>query len=70
MRNSLFRWTTGAAIVLGVAVGGAIVQGLRAQAAPPVYVVVEISDVNDLKASRQFLPSPARRRWPLLAAGT
>jgi uncharacterized protein (DUF1330 family) len=47
MRNSLFRWTTGAAIVLGVAVGGAIVQGLRAQAAPPVYVVVEISDVND-----------------------
>jgi uncharacterized protein (DUF1330 family) len=47
MRNSLFRWTTGAAIVLGVAVGGAIVQGLRAQAAPPVYVVVEISDVTD-----------------------
>jgi uncharacterized protein (DUF1330 family) len=47
MRNTLFRWTTGAAIVLGVAVYGAIVQGLRAQAAPPVYVVVEISDVTD-----------------------
>ena len=47
MRNSVFRWTTGASIVLGVAVGGAIVQGLHAQAAPPVYVVVEISDITD-----------------------
>ena len=47
MRNLPFRWTTGASIVLGVAVGGAIVQGLHAQAAPPVYVVVEISDITD-----------------------
>ena len=47
MRNSVFRWTTGGKIVLGVAVGGAIVQGLRAQAAPPVYVVVEIGDITD-----------------------
>jgi uncharacterized protein (DUF1330 family) len=47
MRNSLFRWPTGASIVLGVAVGGAIVQGVYAQAAPPVYVVVEISDITD-----------------------
>jgi hypothetical protein len=34
MRNSLFRWTTGAAIVLGVAVGGAIAQGLRSSRTP------------------------------------
>jgi|HubBroStandDraft_6_1064221.scaffolds.fasta_scaffold973897_1 uncharacterized protein (DUF1330 family) len=47
MGLSFLRLTTGVTIVLGVAVGGAIVQGLRAQAAPPVYVVVEISDVTD-----------------------
>jgi uncharacterized protein (DUF1330 family) len=47
MRRSPFRGTTGLAIVLGVAVGAAVVHGLHAQAAPPVYVVVEISDITD-----------------------
>ena len=46
MRRSPFRGTTGLAIVLGVAFGAAVVQGLHAQAAPPVYVVVEISDIT------------------------
>jgi uncharacterized protein (DUF1330 family) len=47
MRRSPFRGTTGLAIVLGVAVGAAVVHGLHAQAAPPVYAVVEISDITD-----------------------
>ena len=47
MGLSFLRWTTAVTIVLGVAAGAAVVQGLHAQAAPPVYVVVEISDVTD-----------------------
>jgi uncharacterized protein (DUF1330 family) len=35
------------ALVAGVALGGAVIQGLHAQAAPPVYVVVDISDITD-----------------------
>jgi uncharacterized protein (DUF1330 family) len=35
------------ALVSCVAIGGALVQRLHAQAAPPVYVVVEISDITD-----------------------
>ena len=35
------------ALVAGVTVGGAIIQGLHAQSAPPVYVVVDIDAVTD-----------------------
>ena len=35
------------ALVAGVAVGGAVIQGLHAQSAPPVYVVVNIDSVTD-----------------------
>jgi uncharacterized protein (DUF1330 family) len=35
------------ALVAGVAAGGAVMQGLHAQAKPPVYVVVDIFDVTD-----------------------
>ena len=46
------------AIVLaaGIAVGGAVVQGLHAQAAPPVYVVVDISDVTDPEGFKAIPP--------------
>jgi hypothetical protein len=37
---------TGAAITFSVTAGAAV-QGLHAQTAPPVYVVVEISDITD-----------------------
>ena len=47
MGLSFLRLTTGVTIVLGVAVGVSVVHGLHAQAAPPVYVVVEISDITD-----------------------
>jgi uncharacterized protein (DUF1330 family) len=35
------------AVVSCVAIVGAVVQGLHAQTAPPVYVVIEISDITD-----------------------
>jgi uncharacterized protein (DUF1330 family) len=35
------------ALVAGIAAGGAIMQGLHAQAKPPVYVVVDIFDITD-----------------------
>ena len=35
------------ALVAGVALGGAVIQGLHAQSAPPVYIVVNIDAVTD-----------------------
>jgi uncharacterized protein (DUF1330 family) len=35
------------ALVVGVAIGGAVIQGLHAQATPQVYVVVDINEVTD-----------------------
>jgi uncharacterized protein (DUF1330 family) len=35
------------ALTAGVVIGGAVIQGLHAQAAPPTYVVVDISDITD-----------------------
>ena len=40
------------ALVAGVAVGGAVIQGLHAQSAPPVYVVVNIDSVTDPEGFR------------------
>ena len=46
------------AIVLaaGIAVGGAVIKGLHAQAAPPVYVVVDISDITDPEGFKAIPP--------------
>jgi len=38
------------ALVAGVTIGGAIIQGLHAQAKPPTLVVVDISQVTDAEA--------------------
>jgi uncharacterized protein (DUF1330 family) len=35
------------ALVAGIATGGLVIQGLHAQAMPPTYAVVDISDVTD-----------------------
>jgi uncharacterized protein (DUF1330 family) len=44
------------AVVAGVAIGGAAVQGLHAQAKPPAYVISEI-DVTDKDAyAKEFVP--------------
>jgi uncharacterized protein (DUF1330 family) len=44
------------ALVVGVATGGAIIQGLHAQAKPPVYVVVDIADITDPEGFKAILP--------------
>jgi len=45
------------ALVAGVAVGGAVIQGLHAQATPPVYVVVDISDITDPEGFKAIPPT-------------
>jgi uncharacterized protein (DUF1330 family) len=44
------------ALVAGIAAGGAIIQELHAQATPPAYVVVEISDVTDPEGFKAVPP--------------
>src|SRR5260221_13366221 len=44
------------ALVAGVAVGGAVIQGLHAQATPPAYVVVDISDITDPEGFKALPP--------------
>jgi uncharacterized protein (DUF1330 family) len=47
----------GIALIAGVAAGGAIVQGLHAQAKPPVYMVgvVDVSDADGY--AKEYLPA-------------
>ena len=70
MGLSFLRLTTGVTIVLVVAAGAAFVQGLHAQAAPRFMSSLRLATSLTLKASRLSPPNPARRRWPLSAAGT
>src|SRR4029077_6440958 len=40
----------------GIAAGGGIIQGLQAQAKPPVYVVVDIADITDAEGFKAIIP--------------
>jgi uncharacterized protein (DUF1330 family) len=51
-----FNQTLAIALVAGVAVGGAVIQGLHAQATPPAYVVVDISDITDPEGFKAIFP--------------
>jgi uncharacterized protein (DUF1330 family) len=44
------------ALVAGIAVGGTVIQGLHAQATPPAYVVVDISDITDPEGFKAIPP--------------
>jgi uncharacterized protein (DUF1330 family) len=44
------------AIAVGIAIGGAAVQGLHAQAGPPAYVVTYISDITDPEGFKALPP--------------
>ena len=44
------------ALVTGVAVGGAFIQGLQAQATPPTYVVIDISKITDPEGFKTLGP--------------
>ena len=46
------------AILVAAAVGGLAVQGLHAQAKPPVYVVIDIAEVVDAQAQRANTDRP------------
>ena len=44
------------AIAAGAAIGGSVVQGIHAQATPPTYAVVDISDITDSEGFRSLIP--------------
>jgi uncharacterized protein (DUF1330 family) len=44
------------ALVVGAAIGGAAIQGLHAQAKPPVYVVSEITVSNVDAYTKEYVP--------------
>jgi uncharacterized protein (DUF1330 family) len=46
----------GIALVAGVAVGGAVIQGVHARTPPPAYVVVDISDITDPEGFKAIPP--------------
>jgi uncharacterized protein (DUF1330 family) len=55
------QYTVALAMLAGVGVGGAAIQGLHAQAKPPSYVVVDISEITDPAGFKVIAQgSPAR----------
>jgi uncharacterized protein (DUF1330 family) len=44
------------ALAAGVAIGGAVIEGLHAQATPPTYLVVDISEITDPEGSKAIDP--------------
>jgi uncharacterized protein (DUF1330 family) len=44
------------ALAAGIVIGGAIIQGLHAQATPPTYVVIDISDITDPEGFKAIPP--------------
>jgi hypothetical protein len=44
------------ALVAGVAVGGSVTRELYAQATPPAYVIVDISDITDPEGFKAIPP--------------
>jgi uncharacterized protein (DUF1330 family) len=49
-------YTVALAMLAGGAIGGTAIQGLHAQAKPPVYAVVDITEVTDPEAFKQIIP--------------
>jgi uncharacterized protein (DUF1330 family) len=67
------RYTVALAMLTGAAIGGAAVQGLHAQAKPPVYSVTEIDVTNVEAYTKEYAPlaqaSIKKSGGKLLAAG-
>ena len=57
------------ALVAGAAIGGAAIQGLHAQAKPPVYVIAEIDVSNPDAYAKEFLPLVQSNLGTAVAAG-
>jgi len=47
------------ALVAGAAIGGAVIQGLHAQAKPPVYVVIDINEITDADGYKVLSQRPS-----------
>src|SRR5207249_7704275 len=50
------RYTVALSMVAGAALGGAAIQGLHAQAKPPVYFVAEIDVTNPDAYAKEYAP--------------
>jgi uncharacterized protein (DUF1330 family) len=57
------------ALVIGVAIGGAAIQGLHAQTKPPAYVVIPILKVNDADAFKTGVVDKATPAFLASAGG-
>jgi uncharacterized protein (DUF1330 family) len=50
------RYMLAVAVVAGAAVGGSVIQGLHAQATPPAYAIVDISNITDPEGFKTLIP--------------
>jgi uncharacterized protein (DUF1330 family) len=50
------RYTVALSMIAGAALGGAAIQGLHAQAKPPVYYVAEIDVTNPDAYAKEYVP--------------
>jgi uncharacterized protein (DUF1330 family) len=44
------------ALIAGAAIGGAVIESLHAQAAPPAYAIVDITNIKDLDGFKALIP--------------
>jgi uncharacterized protein (DUF1330 family) len=58
------RYMLAIAVVAGAALGGSVIQGLHAQATPPVYAVVDITNITDPEGFKAL----ATKAGPAVAA--
>jgi hypothetical protein len=62
-------YTVALSMLAGVAVGALAIQGLHAQAKPPVYVIAEIDVSNPDAYAKEFVPLVQSNLGTALAAG-
>jgi uncharacterized protein (DUF1330 family) len=62
-------YTVALSMLAGVAVGALAIQGLHAQAKPPVYVIAEIDVSNPDAYAKEFLPLVQSNLGTALATG-
>jgi uncharacterized protein (DUF1330 family) len=63
------RYTVALAMLAGVGIGGAPIQGLHAQAKPPGIVVVDISDVTDPEGFKAVTQRPTASTATVMQGG-
>ena len=56
-------------LLAGAALGGVVIQGIHAQAKPPVYVVIDINEITDADGFKAVPASPGASPARLTALG-